>query len=731
MTPPPETIDRDVFARRLVIFAFFAALLAFVLAVAHRLDRSVDETMPLGFAAAHAFVAGQIGVLMMAGCVIAVPIVRRSGWVGYAVAAVLSFAVPVWLLLDAICFHLIGERLGSAMAIAMLWTMLPHLIQYIPVGSYRTGGAVAVGAAVAFWTFDRIAAWGARRWCNDRPVADRPGDVGPATAAMVLALSAAAGLIPAAVDWRATTAAMAEHSSRHPWCALGLVPHRGVGPRPPTGAASLPIRLAGLRLGQRAAEQLGRYQTLDWSAKRATSVDPPPDVLLVVIESLQLSMVDPQTMPHTAALADRGYWLRNHFTGGNSTPPGMFSLVTGKEAVWFNAAADVPVALNRFFKAQGYRLGFFAGVDSYSNFEMDDFIQPEIYDEFLAPVTRYIETDREAVEAAEAFLQPGPPDQPPREPRLAVVYLYSSHSPFDYIEGQEYFRPVSPRQFAVPFGPHSRPPIWNRYRNSVRSMDQLLSPLLTPDRVIAIVGDHGEALLEDGSVGHGTRLDHIQCQTPAVLQLPGYPPRAIDQPTSHVDILPTVIAACGFRWDDESFFDGEDLTTVSDRRLADRPVVSRHYTKPEMLITHAGLGAGGLDESEEPLFGYRVGFDAAAWAVTPLGAVNRRGLHVDGEAGPMLDRWLTERFGLTVQAMQPIESSIDSTVIAYLTDPRWRVRELALAIAAEIDRPSAELIAAVSRCTYDADERVKRIAREIWPTLQRRALGSTARPNAS
>ena len=732
MTPPPSAADRDRSARRLVVFAVLVWALTFAVSIAHPLDRPVDETMSLGFSGAYAFVWAQIGVVLMTAAWVSIPLVRRLGPFGYRLASVTLFSLPIWLVLDTVCFHLIGERLASAMVAAMLWTMLPNLIRYIPAGSYVVAGAVAVAALIALVGFWRLSGWVSGCWRSDRP-----GDVGPATAAGVLGLLAGAAAIPAATDWPNTTAAMAEHSSRHPWCGLGLVAHRGVGPTAPTGTASLPGRLAGLRLGRRAAEQLEGFGRIDWTAARLVdgndpasgnaAKQPPPDVTLIVIESLQLSMVDPSTMPHTAALAGRGLWLRNHFTGGNSTPPGMFSLMTGKEATWFNVAADVPVAINRFFAAQGYELGFFAGVDSYSNFEMDDFIAPGLYDEFLAPPTRYLETDREAVEAAERFLAPSPASRPARAPRLAVVYLYSSHSPFDYLPQEEIFTPVSPRRFAVPFGPDSRPPIWNRYRNSVRSMDRLLAPLLVPGRVVAIVGDHGEALLEDGSVGHGTRLDHVQCQTPAVLQLPGRRPRSIDEPTCHADILPTIIAGCGFRWDDRGFFDGEDLTTISPRRLESRPVISRHYTKPEMLMTTAGVGAAGAERRGvtrgESIFGYRVGFSAATWAVTPLGAVNRRGLHVAGDAAPLIDRWLTERFGLTLEAMRPTDGSVDETVIAHLADRHWRVREMALEIALELPRPTPALIAAVSRCTYDPHRRVKRLASRIWPTLQRRSLG--------
>jgi hypothetical protein len=64
--------------------------------------------------------------------------------------------------------------------------------------------------------------------------------------------------------------------------------------------------------------------------------------------------------------------------------------------------------------------------------------------------------------------------------------------------------------------------------------------------LVIVTGDHGESMLEDGFFAHPSRLSDAQTQTPLVLVGPGAPSATMGYPTSHVDVLPSVLhLTCG------------------------------------------------------------------------------------------------------------------------------------------------------------------------------------------
>ncbi len=90
--------------------------------------------------------------------------------------------------------------------------------------------------------------------------------------------------------------------------------------------------------------------------------------------------------------------------------------------------------------------------------------------------------------------------------------------------------------------PEMKEQFYNRFKNSARTMDRLIEPLLRDDCVVIILGDHGEPFFEDGTKIHGSRLSRYQNMTPAVIHFPGVVPRKISAPTSHADLLPTLMS---------------------------------------------------------------------------------------------------------------------------------------------------------------------------------------------
>ncbi len=79
-----------------------------------------------------------------------------------------------------------------------------------------------------------------------------------------------------------------------------------------------------------------------------------------------------------------------------------------------------------------------------------------------------------------------------------------------------------------------------------RLLDRLAALKLEPTTLVCVLSDHGEEFLEHGGALHGDaiwrELDHV----PWILRGPGVPAgRVIEEPVSHVDVLPTLLARLG------------------------------------------------------------------------------------------------------------------------------------------------------------------------------------------
>jgi hypothetical protein len=182
-----------------------------------------------------------------------------------------------------------------------------------------------------------------------------------------------------------------------------------------------------------------------------------------------------------------------------------------------------------------------------------------------------------------------------------------------------------------------RDTVWNRYRNSARTVDRLLKALLQRDCIIVAVGDHGEAFLEDGTIGHGIRLSRFQNMTPAVLYCPGESPQVIQQPTCHADIFPTLLSFLKVKLTDPQAIDGVSLTRATNTQLAARRFCVRNY-----LGDDYGLIGPWTSDSTKP-FAYRFTASIRTESATPLNAIDDSGRDTDvqdmAEQALELSKW--------------------------------------------------------------------------------------------
>ncbi|EMI54750.1 sulfatase-like hydrolase/transferase [Rhodopirellula sallentina] len=564
-----------------------------------------------------------ISLLVVLGCY------RWRSRFAVRIAPWLFALAPTWYAIDVVAYRWTGLHLVSFES----WTILTeHLLRVTPFfswGMLRPIGILLV-ALLAGGISARLAARaiGSRGDTNTSPRRTRYQH---ATVAMIVAGGFVIAIWMALVIQTSDRLqrSMREHPTRHPWAAFIPQPHP---PREiPTFqydakqlAERTQTRIAQMRMN--VALPIPEPPTSD----RQTTQ--PPDVLIIVCESLRPEMLSPEVMPNAFRAASGGLILRKHYSGGNATSLGMFSIVSGMEAIWFYKS-DVRFApsLNRLFHQAGYELGFFAGHDDWGTFQMDAFLSPQQFERFEIEPMDWLESDRRAIAATESFLTRS--HDSPRPPRLAILFLYSTHAPFAVEARHATDLPKATANYPIPFTPSWRGRVWNRYRNAARTLDDAIARLLRPDRVTILTGDHGEAFLDDGTVGHGTKLSSVQTRVAGFLSGPGIAARSISARTTHADLLPTLLAACNFSPSMPSQLDGLDLRSASTDQLQSRTISVSNLIGKDVVLLPPRSGK----ESIHPLvhsgaaIGIRVRFSLLDQTVSPLGPINEHGdlIHLD------------------------------------------------------------------------------------------------------
>ena len=374
--------------------------------------------------------------------------------------------------------------------------------------------------------------------------------------------------------------------------------------------------------------------------KSAISDNETGNFLIVILESFRAELVEPKTMPWLSKKTEEAIYCNNHFSGGNASQHGIFSIVNGLNAYWFYQPVTYNPLLNRLYKQAGYELGFFGSKNDWSRFKMDGFIDSSEFDFYRCTAYDGIKTDRATLASAMNFLE----DRSGKTPRLAIAYLYSTHAPYESYPKDRVFSPSADARVAYPYNAGQRDQVWNRYRNSAHSLDRLLSQVDLTNTHVLITGDHGESFLEDQTIGHGTKISNYQNQCPAILFGPKVRKRHLSHPTMHADLLPTLLSIADIRVSHPNAFDGMALDRASETALSERIVCTRDYFSEELLL----ITCDSRDEQDRRQVLIEFNLKKGSFVVKPKNSLGSAVPYARKNSGriSLLDAWLHQTFSV-------------------------------------------------------------------------------------
>jgi membrane-anchored protein YejM (alkaline phosphatase superfamily) len=293
------------------------------------------------------------------------------------------------------------------------------------------------------------------------------------------------------------------------------------------------------------------------------SVTEPLNLLIILVDSMRGGMLEQGFTPSLDNFSrQRATYFSNHFSGGNSSRMGVFSLFYSLPPGYFGSfeALQKPPVLMVQLVANNYQLGLFSSSNMYR------------------PVT----LDRTAfAQVPNLRIETKPVDAPAwqRDRIMTADWLQwmdqrTSEQPFfgflfyDAVNDNTYPPEYTGRVAVNPGDP--MPEKFADYKISVLFDDELVGKVLTDleergladNTVIIISSDHGEEFNEngDGVKGHGSGYSRHQLGVPMLVAWPGLTPQRISHRTSHYDIAPTLMRRLlGCSNDYSDYSSGQDL----------------------------------------------------------------------------------------------------------------------------------------------------------------------------
>ncbi len=357
---------------------------------------------------------------------------------------------------------------------------------------------------------------------------------------------------------------------------------------------------------------------------RCAPVARPLNILFVLIDALRPDAVDPALMPRLAALQAQGAVFADHWSGGNSSRAGIFSMFYGLPSTYqetFYGVQRPPVLLDRA-RQSDYQLGLFAapGFSAPTDISRTVFAQVAGLPGERADISA-VERNRAVTAGWLGWLAARDPARP------FFGFLY-----YDPPMGEMSSDPAGPLPMDDRFAANPQAKSdWRRYRRSAqvadgelgRVLDALDSNSLRDSTILVVLSDHGYEFDDNGLgyIGHASNYSAAQLRATLVVRWPGRAPARYTHRSSHYDIPATLLQdAFGCVNDPADYSLGSNLFAGRDWDWIIAGSYNSHaIVKPEWtLVTHPGGFVEVLGADYRPVAGAAIDTGVVADALSAM-----------------------------------------------------------------------------------------------------------------
>jgi membrane-anchored protein YejM (alkaline phosphatase superfamily) len=276
-----------------------------------------------------------------------------------------------------------------------------------------------------------------------------------------------------------------------------------------------------------------------------------PNILIIGIDDLRPDMIKQNIMPSVFSYANQNIQFRNHYSGGDCTQPGLFTLFYSLPATYWDATYTNqirPIMLQQL-QNHGYKIGIFMSASMlqppfYKNiFHSIDGLKMETAGD--NPWQRDQQINKETVN----FLN----TQSKQQKHFFAFMFYDAVHGYDFPpDAQQPFQPeVKTIDHFLLNNNYNPTPYLNRYKNSAYFVDGLIAKILATvkqdglnnNTIVIITTDHGEEFNDNHKDywGHSSNFSDAQIHIPLVVHVPGKEAKIINYTTTSFDIAPTIM----------------------------------------------------------------------------------------------------------------------------------------------------------------------------------------------
>lgn len=277
----------------------------------------------------------------------------------------------------------------------------------------------------------------------------------------------------------------------------------------------------------------------------------PYNIILIMVDALRADGLQTKYMPNVMAFSKKAWTFKNHFSGGNATQPGVFSLFYSIPSNYWTAVLKqkkTPVFVDLLLK-YGYATRIIWSMGLY-NPPFDKTIYSGLKH---LPLDGVLDKDisnwdRGTTKKVVQYLT----SRKQNEPFYLHVFYDSPHGfcahqniPSPFKPAVEYCSRISLSNDLDPL------PYYNRYLNSVKFTDEEIGKVLKTiqkqgylkNTIVIITSDHGQEFNDNQQNywGHSGNFTKSQVQVPLVIYWPGEKPMNIEYMTNGYDIIPTLL----------------------------------------------------------------------------------------------------------------------------------------------------------------------------------------------
>ncbi len=380
--------------------------------------------------------------------------------------------------------------------------------------------------------------------------------------------------------------------------------------QPPVRMGTIARRVFGARGGDPFQGSAASKRLPAGVAPEAIRLARKPDVLFLVTESLPVDHLSATTMPNLWRRAQDGARFETHYSGASSTSYTLFTLMYGLQAQKLEATVGAgrrPI-LFPALAANGYQVKVLAA-SCVDWMELKDTVFGGVPAEDLKTWCVGVEPpfrDDAMIRDANAFARSADPDRPV----FLFMFFFGTHFNYFHDEQDRLYLPEWDGADALKATAAPGELVKNRARNAAHKVDRLVEGFLTEferDRgrapLVVFTGDHGEEFRQKGHIGHGSAVTSEQIHVPAIWLGPGVPKGVHDEPTSHSDVVPTLLALLGDDHPPSLYADGQSMFTAPPDRFVTSTVgwepLYAVIGKDLKVTMYAGMGTASITDPED------------------------------------------------------------------------------------------------------------------------------------